>query len=88
MGFVLKRDLDSLLVGSAVITVSIGFALQETLGNFFAGLALRLSRPYALGDFVQVGTITGRVDKIDWRQTSIYTFTGDYMIMPNSMLAD
>ncbi len=87
VGFVLKRDLDSLLVGSAVITVSIGFALQETLGNFFAGLALRLSRPYALGDFVQVGTITGRVDKIDWRQTSIYTFTGDYMIMPNSMLA-
>ena len=87
VGFVLKRDLDSLLVGSAVITVSIGFALQETLGNFFAGLALRLSRPYALGDFVQVGDITGRVDKIDWRQTSVYTFTGDYMILPNSMLA-
>jgi small-conductance mechanosensitive channel/CRP-like cAMP-binding protein len=87
VGFVLKRDLDSLLVGSAVITVSIGFALQETLGNFFAGLALRLSRPYAMGDFVQVGDIEGRVDKIDWRQTSVYTFTGDYMILPNSMLA-
>lgn len=87
VGVVLKRDLDSLLVGSAVITVSIGFALQETLGNFFAGLALRLSQPYTLGDFVQVGDITGRVDKIDWRQTSVYTFTGDYMILPNSMLA-
>ena len=87
VGFVLKRDLDSLLVGSAVLTVSIGFALQETLGNFFAGLALRLSRPYALGDFVQVGDIEGRVDKIDWRQTSVFTFTGDYMILPNSMLA-
>jgi small-conductance mechanosensitive channel/CRP-like cAMP-binding protein len=87
VGFVLKRDLDSLLVGSAVITVSIGFALQETLGNFFAGLALRLSRPYALGDFVQVGSIEGRVDKIDWRQTSVFTFTGDYVIVPNSMLA-
>jgi small-conductance mechanosensitive channel/CRP-like cAMP-binding protein len=87
VGLVLKRDLDSLLVGSAVITVSIGFALQETLGNFFAGLALRLSRPYALGDFVQVGDIEGRVDTIDWRQTSVYTFTGDYMILPNSMLA-
>lgn len=87
VGLVLKRDLDSLLVGSAVITVSIGFALQETLGNFFAGLALRLSRPYALGDFVQVGEIEGRVDKIDWRQTSVFTFTGDYMILPNSMLA-
>ncbi len=87
VGLVLKRDLDSLLVGSAVITVSIGFALQETLGNFFAGLALRLSRPYALGDFVEVRDIRGRVDKIDWRQTSVFTFTGDYVILPNSMLA-
>lgn len=87
VGFVLKRDLDSLLVGSAVITVSIGFALQETLGNFFAGLALRLSRPYTLGDNVEVGQVSGRVDKIDWRQTCILTFTGDYVVLPNSMLA-
>lgn len=87
VGLVLKRDLDSLLVGSAVITVSIGFALQETLGNFFAGLALRLSQPYALGDFIQVGEAVGRVDTIDWRQTAIYTFTGDHIILPNSLLA-
>lgn len=84
---VLKRDLNSLLVGSAVLTVSIGFALQETLGNFFAGLALRLSRPYALGDHVQVGQVSGRVDKIDWRQTSVLTFTGDHVNLPNSLVA-
>jgi small-conductance mechanosensitive channel/CRP-like cAMP-binding protein len=87
MGLVLKRDLNSLLVGSAVITVSIGFALQETLGNFFAGLALRLSRPYALGDDVLVGQVSGRVDKIDWRQTSILTWTGDHVNLPNSLVA-
>ena len=87
MGLVLKRDLNSLLVGSAVITVSIGFALQETLGNFFAGLALRLSRPYALGDDVLVGQVSGRVDKIDWRQTSILTFSGDHVNLPNSLVA-
>ncbi len=87
VGLVLKRDLNSLLVGSAVITVSIGFALQETLGNFFAGLALRLSRPYALGDDVLVGQVSGRVDKIDWRQTSLLTFTGDHVNLPNSLVA-
>lgn len=87
VGVVLRRDLNSLLVGSAVITVSIGFALQETLGNFFAGLALRLSRPYALGDDVLVGQVSGRVDKIDWRQTSILTFTGDHVNLPNSLVA-
>ncbi|MCA9793165.1 MAG: mechanosensitive ion channel family protein [Candidatus Eremiobacteraeota bacterium] len=87
VGFVLKRDLNSLLVGSAVITVSIGFALQETLGNFFAGLALRLSQPYTLGDYVEVANFIGRVEKIDWRQTAILTNNGDYVLMPNSMLA-
>lgn len=87
VGLVLKRDLNSLLVGSAVITVAIGFALQETLGNFFAGLALRLSRPYALGDNVLVGQVSGRVDKIDWRQTSILTFSGDHVNLPNSLVA-
>jgi len=40
-----------------------------------------------LGDFVEVRDIRGRVDKIDWRQTSVFTFTGDYVILPNSMLA-
>lgn len=87
VGFVLKRDLNSLLVGSAVITVSIGFALQETLGNFFAGLALRLSEPYTLGDFVDVGGVSGKVAKIDWRATSLLTYHGDYVVLPNSFLA-
>lgn len=87
VGFVLKKDLNSLLVGSAVITVSIGFALQETLGNFFAGLALRLSPPYTLGDYVEVAQVTGRVEKIDWRQTAILTRSGDYLVLPNSFMA-
>lgn len=87
IGFVLKRDLSSLLVGSAVLTVSIGFALQETLGNFFAGLALRLSRPYALGEDVLLGSVAGRVEQISWRQTTLLTSSGDHVALPNSLVA-
>lgn len=83
----LKKDLSSLLLGSAVISVAVGFALQETLGNFFAGLALRLARPYTLGDRVEVMAMSGIVQKIDWRSTAMINNQGDLLIVPNSKLA-
>ncbi len=87
VGVVLRKDLSSLVLGSTVVSIIIGLALQETLGNFFAGLMLSLSRPYHLGDDLEVDSITGRVEKIDWRSTVLRTQTGDYVILPNSAVA-
>jgi len=84
---VFEKDPSSLLLGSAVLSVALGFALQETLGNFFAGLALRLARPYTLGDRIEVGTVTGNVHKIDWRSTAMMNNQGDLLILPNAKLA-
>lgn len=84
---VFGKDPSSLLLGSAVVSVALGFALQETLGNFFAGLALRLARPYTLGDRIEVGSFTGNVHKIDWRSTAMMNNQGDLLILPNSKLA-
>lgn len=87
LGLVFHQDLSTLLVGSTAVSVILGFALQETLGNFFAGLALGVSKPYNLGDFIEVIKLTGRVEKIDWRSTALRTTTGDYTVLPNSVLA-
>lgn len=87
LGYVFHQDLSTLLVGSTAVSVILGFALQETLGNFFAGLALGVSKPYNLGDFVQVTNLTGQVEKIDWRSTALRTTTGDYTVLPNSVMA-
>lgn len=87
VGVVMRKDLSSLILGSTVVSIIIGLALQETLGNFFAGLMLSLSRPYHLGDDLEVDTVTGRVEKIDWRSTVLRTQTGDYVILPNSAVA-
>lgn len=87
MVWVFERDPSSILVGSAVVSVALGFALQETLGNFFAGLALRIARPYTLGDRLEVMSLTGNVHKIDWRSTSFVNNQGDLLIFPNSKLA-
>ncbi|HVP61236.1 MAG TPA: mechanosensitive ion channel domain-containing protein, partial [Myxococcaceae bacterium] len=67
-----RIDFSSLLAGSAIVSVVIGLALQETLGNLFAGLAIQLERPFQVGDIVSVGTdVFGRIVQIGWRATRV-----------------
>ncbi len=80
----------SLFTGSAVITAALGFALKETLGNVFAGLAIQAERPFKLGDWIQYDANTahvGRVVEINWRATKVITLDDVYVIIPNSQLA-
>ncbi len=83
----LDLDLRGLLATSAVLSVVIGLALQETLGNLFAGLSLQLERPYQVGDFIRIGEYTGRVVQIGWRATRILTFRRESITLPNSKVA-
>ncbi|WP_232293534.1 mechanosensitive ion channel family protein [Stigmatella aurantiaca] len=83
----LDLNLGGLLATSAVLSVVIGLALQETLGNLFAGLSLQLERPYQVGDFIRIGEHSGRVVQIGWRATRISTFRCESVTLPNSMVA-
>lgn len=85
-----QRGLDplSLLTTSAVLTAVVGLALQNTIANLFAGLALHLDRTLGLGDWIQIGENVGRIAEIKWRSTSLWTEDGDLLIVPNSQLLD
>lgn len=82
----LKLD-TSILVTSSVLSIVIGLALQDTLGNFFAGLALQMQRPLEAGDWVQINDKIGMVTEIDWRAIRLRTLTRDYYNVPNSEIA-
>ncbi len=77
----------SILVTSSVISIVIGLALQDTLGNFFAGLAIQMQRPFEEGDWVSFNNRVGQIRSIDWRATRIETADADYLIVPNSEIA-
>ena len=77
---------DQLFAASAVGAVVVGFALQDTLGNFFAGLALQIDRPFRPGHWIEVGAFQGRVTDITWRATRIRTKTGNLVIVPNNII--
>jgi small-conductance mechanosensitive channel/CRP-like cAMP-binding protein len=65
----------------------LGFALQETLGNAFAGLALQIDRPFELGHWVKVGDHTGRIVEVTWRATKLRTREGTLVVLPNNLVA-
>ncbi len=82
--FVFKEQL---LTTSAVGAVVVGFALQDTLGNAFAGLAIQSERPFSIGHWIRVGDFEGRVAEVTWRATKLRTKTGNFIIVPNNVIA-
>ena len=85
-------DVSSLVVGSTVLTAVIGLALQDTLSNVIAGLAIQIEKPFEEGDFVTIGgaigELVGQVISITWRTTKIRTRYDDLVIIPNKTVAD
>lgn len=67
-------------------TVAIGFAFQNILQNFLAGILLLLQEPFRLGDFISVTGIEGNVSDIQARATIVTTKEGREVIIPNAVI--
>lgn len=77
----------NVLTGSAIVAAIMGFALQETLGNAFAGIAIQVEKPFRVGQWIAAGDHVGRVVEVTWRATKILTKAGNLTIVPNSQMA-
>jgi small-conductance mechanosensitive channel/CRP-like cAMP-binding protein len=83
----LSVKLTAFLATSALITAVIGLALQDTLGNLFAGLALHLEKSLQVGDLVRVGETIGFVEELSWRAVKVRTFLDSRLLVPNGVAA-
>jgi len=79
-------NLGPLLAGLGVVGFIIGFALQDTLSNFAAGMMILIYRPYDVGDMVDAGTVFGKVNKMSLVSTTILTIDNQTIIIPNSKI--
>jgi small-conductance mechanosensitive channel/CRP-like cAMP-binding protein len=79
-------DLSSLVTTSAILTAVIAFAMQDTLGNVLAGVAVQLDHSVRIGDWIRVDSVSGRVRDIRWRSTLIETRNWETVVIPNSLL--
>ncbi len=78
---------EQFLTTSAVAAVVVGFALQDTLGNLFSGLAIQIEKPFRVGHWIAVGDREGQVEQITWRATKLRTKAGQFLIVPNGVIA-
>src|SRR5580692_453716 len=67
-------------------SVAIGFAFQNILQNFLAGILLLVSEPFQLGDLISVTGLEGKVEDIQTRATIIATRDGQRVVIPNAVL--
>ena len=90
--FIFKRlypdiELGTLFTTSAIFGVIIGLALQDTLGNLFAGISLHADKPFQTGDVIRVGNWTGVVESVTWRAVKLRTFQNHIILLNNSNVA-
>jgi small-conductance mechanosensitive channel len=84
---IFQKSVTAFLATGTVLAVILGLALQDTLGNLFAGIALHLEDSFEIGDVVRAGDYIGVVEAVRWRGTRIRTFNNNIVIVPNSVLA-
>jgi small conductance mechanosensitive channel len=75
-----------LLAGLGIAGFIVGFALQDTLSNFASGLMILIYRPFDVGDFVDAGGITGKVDRMSLVNSTFKTLDNQVIVVPNNMI--
>ncbi len=69
-----------------ISSVAIGFAFHDILQNFLAGILLLLTEPFKIGDQIVVNEFEGTVENVDTRATTIKTYDGRRVVIPNADL--
>ncbi len=64
----------------------VGFASQDLIMNFMAGMMILISRHYTIGDIIKVDGVMGKIEEIQMRATIIKAFDGTKIVVPNSVL--
>lgn len=79
-------DLGKISIIAGALSVGIGFGLQNVVNNFISGLILIYEKPVQEGDTVEVDTLMGRVSNIGIRSSTLSTYDGAEVVVPNSNL--
>lgn len=87
-GYVMQLPVKGLLATSGGMAIVAGLALRSTLSDLFSGVVLNTTKPYQVDDYVQIGSLEGKVTDIDWRATHLMTSLGSMAVIPNAVVAN
>ncbi|WP_435335769.1 mechanosensitive ion channel family protein [Haloarchaeobius sp. TZWWS8] len=80
--------LTALATIGAAATLAIGFAMQDVIANFVAGVFIFTDKPFRIGDWIEWDDYSGIVEDISLRVTRVRTFDNELLTVPNSQLTD
>jgi MscS family membrane protein len=83
------RSLQTLIAFGGVSGLAIAFASQEIIANFFSGLVIYMTHPFAVGDWIVIPEkdLEGHVEEIGWYTTCVRTFEKRPIYVPNSIFS-
>lgn len=76
----------ALLTGVSIIGLAIGFASQETISNFIAGIMIFWDKPFKVGDWIEMDGHLGQVKRVTFRSTRLQDLDGDIVVFPNTKM--
>ena len=83
-----RLGLTNLLISAGVLGVVLGLAAQKTLGAVISGFVIMLSRPFEVGDYVEIDGREGTVTKVTLVNTHLRTLDREYVSIPNDVVSD
>ncbi len=84
----LDKTVASLLAGAGIIGLAIGFAFKDIAANFLAGIYMAIKSPINVGDVIEYQDVMGRVKNIGLRASSILTWQGQDVVIPNRKIIE
>lgn len=84
----LGLNVSAVIAGLGIVGLAVGFAAQDSLANFIAGVTILLDRPFRVGDWVIVGETEGRVGELTLRSTRIVKRSREVVVIPNVQMVN
>lgn len=81
-------SITGLYISTGAVAALVAFAMQQTLGDLFSGIALSIEHPFKLGERIRLADGSeGKVIDINWRATRLLAWDNSTLVVPNSELA-
>jgi MscS family membrane protein len=81
-----EYDVSGFVAGLGLGGLAVAMAAKDTLANVFGGVVIIMDKPFDIGDWINVGSVEGVVEDINFRSTKIRTFDKAVVTVPNSIL--
>ncbi len=80
----LNIDINSFITALGAAGVTAGIGLQSSISQFASGIQIIVNKPFRSGDYIEVGTVSGKVQEIKMMYTTLLTVDNKRVIIPNS----